>query len=112
MKKTLYAFILSIVFIISLPIETEATIPKPTKDSEQLRLQDMLMIMLTPYIQEVLNNYYNPKTFSPYIELWKVQVLETKRINGFRGFILEITFDIEPTEGGHHVSIGKDRLTY
>nr|WP_275671508.1 DUF3888 domain-containing protein [Neobacillus kokaensis] len=25
---------------------------------------------------------------------------------------MEITFDIEPTDGGHHVPVGKDRMTY
>lgn len=43
---------------------------------------------------------------------WKIEVSETRRVNGFRGFILEITFEIEPTDGEHWVPIGKDRMTY
>ncbi|WP_285292068.1 DUF3888 domain-containing protein [Bacillus sp. ISL-18] len=75
----------------------------------------MLMNMLAPYISEVLDNYYYPKIlkdFSPAVDPWKIEVIETRRVNGFRGFILEITFDIEPTDGGHHVPVGKDRMTY
>lgn len=51
------------------------------------------------------------KTFSPEITPWKIEVIEAKRINGFRGFKLEFLFEIEPT-AGHHVSVGKERLTY
>jgi len=113
MKKTLFSFILFFVLITSFQTTT-ASSSKPTQDSEELRLQDMLMNLLTPYISKVLDDYYRPnilKTFSPEITPWKIEVIETKRINGFRGLILEITFDIEPT-AGHHVPVGRDRLTY
>ena len=114
MKKTLIAFILSLVLIVSFQTTTVLS-TKPTQDSEELRLQDMLMNMLAPYISEDLHNYYYPKIlkdFSPSVDPWKIEVIETRRVNGFRGFILEITFDIEPTDGGHHVPVGKDRMTY
>jgi hypothetical protein len=94
---------------------TTVTSDKLTQDSEELRLQDMLMNLLTPYIEEDLNDYYTPKIlkdFSPAVAPWKIEVIETRRVNGFRGFILEITFEIEPTDGGHWVPIGKDRMTY
>ncbi|WP_239616581.1 DUF3888 domain-containing protein [Cohnella mopanensis] len=113
MKKFIFTFIVSLVLIFS--FQTNMGLAKqPTEDSEELRLQDMLMNLLTPYITEVLDHYYRPKilkTFSPEITPWKIEVIETKRINGFRGFKLEITFEIEPT-AGHHVPVGKDRLTY
>ncbi|MED3554060.1 DUF3888 domain-containing protein [Cytobacillus praedii] len=113
MKKLFFPLIIAITIVCSFQIKAEARIPRPSHDSEQLRLQDMFMLMLYPYIKEELNKYYYPilKTYSPEIELWKVEVIETKRVNGFRGFILEITFDIEPSTA-HHVSIGKDRMTY
>jgi hypothetical protein len=113
MKKILFTFLISI-FLVSPFLINVALANQPVEDSEELRLQDMLMNLLTPYIREVLDNYYRPnilKTFSPEIIPWKIEVIETKRINGFRGFILEITFEIEPT-AGHHVPVGKDRLTY
>jgi hypothetical protein len=119
MRKTKTVLLVLLAGIIATPTHTFQTkyvlADKPIQDSEELRLQDMLMNLLTPYIYEVLDNYYRAnilKTFSPAIEPWKIEVIETKRINGFRGFILEITFDIEPTDGGHHVPLGKDRLTF
>lgn len=73
------------------------------------------MNMLIPYIEKDLRNYYYPnivKDFSPHVAPWLIEVKETRRINGFRGFKLEITFEIEPTDGGHWVPIGKDQMTY
>ncbi|OPA72765.1 ATPase [Paenibacillus selenitireducens] len=113
MKKIIFSFFLSLVLVSSFQTNI-ASANQPVEDSEELRLQDMLMNLLTPYISEVLDNYYRPnisKTFSPEITPWKIEVTETKRINGFRGFKLEISFEIEPT-AGHHVPVGKDRLTY
>ncbi|GMK37527.1 hypothetical protein PCCS19_05810 [Paenibacillus sp. CCS19] len=113
MRRVLFTFILSLVS--SCFQTTTFASNKPTQDSEELRLQDMLMNLLTPYIEKDLHNYYYPKifsAFSPIVAPWKINVIETRRVNGFRGFILEITFEIEPTDGGHWVSIGKDRMTY
>ena len=113
MKKIIFTFLLSLVLVSSFQTNM-ALANQPDEDSEELKLQDMLMNLLTPSIREVLDNYYHPdilKTFSPEITPWKIEVIETKRINGFRGFKLEITFEIEPT-AGHHVPVGKDRLTY
>jgi len=113
MKKIIFTLIVSLVIVSSFQTNI-ASANQPVEDSEELRLQDMLMNLLTPYISEVLDNYYRPnilKTFSPEITPWKIEVTETKRISGFRGYKLEISFDIEPT-AGHHVPVGKDRLTY
>ncbi|MCH7322098.1 DUF3888 domain-containing protein [Solibacillus sp. MA9] len=113
MKRMLIVFILSLVLIT--PIQTTiVSSVGPTQDSEELRLQDMLMLMLTPYIEKDLTNYYYPKIFkdvSPHVTPWKIELIETKR-NHFRGFDLQITFEIEPTDGGHNISLGKDRMTY
>ncbi|MFP3919674.1 DUF3888 domain-containing protein [Lysinibacillus telephonicus] len=114
MKKMLTIFILSLVLITSFQTFTVSS-AKPTQDSEELRLQDMLMNMLTPYIEKDLNSYYYPKItkdFSPVVVPWKIEMIETRRVNGFRGFKLELTFEIEPTDGGHWIPIGKDRMTY
>ncbi|WP_129691018.1 DUF3888 domain-containing protein [Gottfriedia acidiceleris] len=114
MKKILITFILSTLLIIF--FQTSPTLAdEPTQDSEELRLQDMLMNMLTPYIREDLDKYYHPKIlkdFSPQVTPWLIEVIETRRVNHFRGLILEITFEIEPDDGGHHVPVGKDRMTY
>lgn len=114
MKKMLITFVLSLVLITSFQTTTVSSV-KPTQDSEELRLQDMLMLMLTPYIQKDLISYYQPKIlkdFSPQVTPWMIEVIETRRVNDFRGFLLEITFEIEPTDGGHHIPVGRDRMTY
>lgn len=107
-------FILFLTLIASFQSTTVSS-DKPTEDSEELRLQDMLMLMLTPYIQKDLINYYRPKIlkdFAPQVSPWMIEVIETKRVNGFRGFQIEITFEIEPTDGGQYIPVGKDRMTY
>ncbi|MGE7926050.1 DUF3888 domain-containing protein [Viridibacillus arvi] len=112
MKKMLIVFILSLVLITSIQTTIVSSVG-PTQDSEELRLEDMLM--LTPYIQNDLRNYYYPKIvkdFSPIVAPWDIEVIGTKRVNGFRGFQLQITFEIEPTDGGQWIPIGKDRMTY
>ena len=114
MKKILIIFILSLALVTSFR-KTVVSPVRLTQDSEELRLQDMLMNMLTPYISKDLNNYYYPqilKDFSPHVTPWEIEVIETRRVNDFRGFLLEITFEIEPTDGGHWIPVGKDRMTY
>ena len=113
MKKILLVFILSLALITSFQTRT-VSLSEPTQDSNELRLQDMLMLLLAPYIENDLNSYYYPKIlkdFSPHVTPWKIELIETKR-NHFRGFDLQITFEIEPTDGGHNISVGKDRMTY
>lgn len=114
MKKILLVFLLSLALMISLQTRT-FSISEPTQDSNELKLQDMLLLMLTPYIEKDLNNYYYSKItkdFSPHVTPWKIQVIKTKRVNDFRRFQLQITFDIEPTDGGQWIPVGKDRMTY
>jgi len=113
MKKILLVFILSLALITSFQTRT-VSLSEPTQDSNELRLQDMLMLMLTPYIETDLANYYYPKIlkdFTPHVTPWKIELIETKR-NHFRGFKMQITFEIEPTDGGQYIPVGKDRMTY
>ncbi|WHP43041.1 DUF3888 domain-containing protein [Lysinibacillus boronitolerans] len=58
MKKILLFFIFSLVLITSFQTIPAST-AEPTQDSNELRLQDMLMLLLTPYIEEDLTNYYS-----------------------------------------------------
>jgi len=110
----LLVFILPLVLVTFFQTTT-ASSAEPSPDSDELRLQDMLMLMLTPYIEKDLNSYYYPKILrdlSPAVTLWKIEVVETSRVSGFRGFILQITFEIEPTDGGQWIPVGRDRMTY
>ncbi|MED3801281.1 DUF3888 domain-containing protein [Lysinibacillus xylanilyticus] len=114
MNKMLLIFILPLVLITSFQTTTVSS-AEPTRDSDELRLQDMLILMLTPYIEKDLNSYYYLKIlrdFSPDVTPWKIELIETSRVNGFRGFILQFTFEIEPTDGGQWIPVGKDRMTY
>jgi len=80
------------------------------QDSTNLRLQDMLAIVLIPLIQRDVSKSY-PESYGIEIEPWLVNLIQTKRVNGFRGFILTLTLEVQPSIG-HHVLVGKDRLTY
>ncbi|MEK5333765.1 DUF3888 domain-containing protein [Lysinibacillus sp. FSL W8-0992] len=114
MKKKILVLLLSLALITSFQTTT-VSFSEPMQDSNELRLEDMLMLMLTPYIEKDLNSYYYPKIFkdvSPHVTPWKIEVIETRRVNDFRGFILQITFEIEPTDGGQYIPLGKDRMTY
>jgi len=115
MKKGFSALLISITLVLFSFQTPGFGIIEPSKDTNELRMQDMLMIMLTPYIEKDLTSYYYPEIFrdiSPHVTLWKIEVIETKRVNGFRGFTLQITFEIEPTDGGQYIPLGKDRMTY
>lgn len=88
-------------------------LPVPTDyDSNLLQMQDMLMIFLLPYIREDVGKYYKPiLKVSPEIEPWRIDLLDIKRLNGFRGFIFELTLEVQPTIG-QHVLIGRERIQY
>ena len=78
MKSKLIVFILSLVLITSL----QKTVVSSAKPTQELRLQDMLMNMLAPYIEKDLNNYYYPKIlrdFSPQVTPWNIEVIETRK---------------------------------
>jgi hypothetical protein len=100
MKKSLSILIACLTLLSYSPAKAETvktelvSAKEPTQDSEELRLQDMLMNLLTPGVTP-----------------WKIKIIETRRVQHFRGFILDITFDIEPTTG-HNVAVGKDRMTF
>lgn len=108
MNKILSLFMISLLLV---PFIQSGTVSakQPTQDTEELRLQDMLMILLTPTINKELEKYYGPQT--PGVTPWKIDIIETKRVQHFRGFILDITLEIEPTTG-HHVSVGRDKMTF
>ena len=113
MKKMLSVFILFLALITPFQSTTVSS-NIITQDSEELKLQDMLVLMLTPYIEKDLTEYYYPeisKDFSPHVTPWKIELIETRR-NHFRGFQMQITFVIEPTDGGQYIPLGKDRMTY
>lgn len=87
---------------------------KPLEDSRELQLQDMLVLILLPHMQDKLEEVYS-NAFSvpgqPDIYPYFVNVKHTERVNGFRGFDLLITLDVHPTIGPH-IPVGEDIFTY
>ncbi|WP_310833164.1 DUF3888 domain-containing protein [Paenibacillus pedocola] len=91
---------------------TEASYRIPQADSKELKLQDMLMNFLTPYINDAIWGYYQSLLLEPpLVYPYFVEVVDSKRMNGFRGFMLSITLDVTPVVGPH-ISVGEDRLTF
>ncbi|MGO4542868.1 DUF3888 domain-containing protein [Paenibacillus sp. 2TAB19] len=87
---------------------------KPLKDSRELQLQDMLVLQLLPHMRERLAVVYSDvftAPGSPDIYPYFVDVKDTRRVNGFRGFDFLITLDVHPTVGPH-ISVGEDVFTY
>ncbi|TLS51710.1 DUF3888 domain-containing protein [Paenibacillus antri] len=111
MKKIINAVMLSMAILV--PQTNDLAFAKPIQDSEQLRVDDMLMLFMTPNIYEAIGDYYYPNILKvkPEIEPWHISVIDTHRVNGFRGFVFSITVEVEPSLG-HHVPVGKDHLTF
>ncbi|WP_243711621.1 DUF3888 domain-containing protein [Paenibacillus sp. BK033] len=87
---------------------------KPLEDSRELQLQDMLVLLLVPHMQEKLAEVYSDVFTvpgSPDIYPYFVEVTHTERTNGFRGFDLLITLHVRPTVGPH-IPVGEDVFTY
>ncbi|UJF33410.1 DUF3888 domain-containing protein [Paenibacillus hexagrammi] len=114
MKRNVIIIFLTMAIILLSPnqINAENHYRPPQEDSTELRLQDMLMNFLDPHINHAVQDYYldllsEPPLVYPYF----VDVVESHRVNGFRGFILSITLDVIPVVGPH-ISVGQDRLTF
>ena len=89
-----------------------ATGKQPVEDSRELQLQDMLLLLLLPQMHEKLAEVYSGVlSESPDIYPYFVDVKQTERVSGFRGFDLLITLDVHPTVGPH-ISVGEDFFTY
>ncbi|SMQ80596.1 Protein of unknown function [Bacillus sp. OV166] len=113
MRKLTITVILALFLALTSQAKVQS-ITKPVQDSEELRLQDMLMLFLQPHIMDAVGDYYYPQilNFKPYVNPWDIEVIQTKRVNDFRGFLFEITLLVEPSDGGHNVKVGKDCITF
>ena len=84
----------------------------PPKDSNELQINDILMVLLNPEIQKAVNNYYSaylsePPTVYPY----QIEIINVVRIGVFRSFHFLITLETTPVVGAHN-QVGKDRITF
>lgn len=84
----------------------------PLADSRELQLQDMLVSMLLPFMNEKLAaEYSDVLTVPPILSPDSVQVKSLERTAAFRGFDFIITLDAQPIVGPH-IPAGEDRFTY
>lgn len=115
--KILFSTVLLIALIMMQTVISYAADPiqkKPSADSRTLQLQDMLVLMLLPYIQKDISPEYSKVLAvpgSPDVYPYFVDVVETRRENGFRGYQLCITIHVHPTVGPH-ISVGEDMMSY
>ncbi|KRE38750.1 hypothetical protein ASG81_19675 [Paenibacillus sp. Soil522] len=102
MRKQISVFILSLFLITINPLRTSADsiMYKPRQDSTELQLQDMLMLLLSPAVDDSVNNYYRKfLKESPLVYPYQSNIVRIERTNGFRGFIFLITVEVMPVVG-------------
>ncbi|MNI77552.1 hypothetical protein D3C73_1338550 [compost metagenome] len=69
------------------------------------------MLMLSPAIQNAVNQYYSLMLKElPLVYPYQSRILATERINGFRGFLFQLTVEVMPVVGPH-IPVGIDRIT-
>ncbi|MFD2629550.1 DUF3888 domain-containing protein [Oceanobacillus kapialis] len=84
----------------------------PTEDSYELKIQDILMLLLGEDIERAVNHYYEEYlTESPSVYPYQVDIAEVERVEGFRSFHFRLTLELTPVVGPH-IPVGKDRLTF
>ncbi|NIK76413.1 hypothetical protein FHS15_001538 [Paenibacillus castaneae] len=114
MRKQISVFFLSLFLIAINPlgISADSMTLKPRQDSTELQLQDMLMLLLSPAVDDSVNNYYRKLLKeSPLVYPYQSNIVQIERSNGFRGFIFLITVEVMPVVGPH-IAVGKDRITF
>ena len=95
-------FIVSVIIVVSMFLAQSSSCTAvevhPTKDSRELQLQDMLVLFLLSDMREKLAEVYSSVlTSAPDLYPYYVDVKQTERVNGFRGFDFLITLDATPT---------------
>jgi len=84
----------------------------PPQDTKEMMVNDILMLLLGPEIDKAVSNYYSDYlTYSPSVYPYQVEIVNVKRIGGFRTFHFLITLETTPVVGAHN-PVGKDRLTF
>lgn len=114
MRIKISVFLLSLFLIITNPLQAsaESMLLKPRQDSTELQLQDMFMILLSPAVEDAVNQYYRKLLKeSPVVYPYQSSIVQIERTNGFRGFIFLITVEVMPVVGPH-IAVGKDQITF
>ncbi|WP_160680834.1 DUF3888 domain-containing protein [Clostridium sp. C8-1-8] len=77
------------------------------EESKEILYNDIIMAMLTPYIQREVEKYYG--TYYS-VEPWANDIVSIERPNGDRTSYFIIEIEIMPYTGPHN-SVGIDRIT-
>ncbi|MBC8061679.1 MAG: DUF3888 domain-containing protein [Clostridiaceae bacterium] len=84
---------------------------KPPERSLEELYQDVFMMLLLPYIQKEVSNYYEKNTgYSPSVDPWWIDILNIERPYGYRSFTFIMKLKVNPYLGAHN-SIGVDHIT-
>lgn len=112
MKKVISIFLIIFSFLFSWQIASYAqTNTAPEKDSKELMIQDTLLLLLHEEIDSAVTDFYSDSlSESPTVYPYQIEIVEVKRVGGFRGFHFLITLEATPVVGPH-ISVGKDRMT-
>jgi hypothetical protein len=82
----------------------------PTNSQEEI-YQDILYSILTPYIQNEVDNYYREiLTVSPIVDPISIKILSMERPNGDKTFYFIIEMQVMPYIEAHN-SVGIDNIT-
>lgn len=113
MRKHVLIVALTMVLLLPLPTHTFAeTMPKPPEKSREELYHDMFVMLLLPYIDHHINEYYTALlTELPVVYPYMVDVIHAERADGYRSFKFLVTLEVTPVIGPH-IAVGKDRLTF
>lgn len=77
---------------------------------EEIYLDGFLLLLL-PYIQQSVNDYYKENVgYLPTVDPWDIDVLSIERPNGYRTFLFLLKLQLTPYLGAHN-TIGLDHIT-
>lgn len=112
MKKVVFVIsILTVVTFFIFPCHAYAATIKEqssiTDDSKEIIYRDVVLSLFVPYMQKEINNYYKEYlTESPTIAPYSVDIVNVKRVSGYR-----IQFEIIAYPYvGPHITVGDDRM--
>ncbi len=114
MKKCIIPLLIvfTVVFSCNSPVYAQLNHLDPPKDSKELKIQDILILLLGEEIEKAVNNYYsNYLTELPSVYPYQVDIVNVERVEGFPSFHFLLTLELTPVVGPH-IAVGKDRLTF
>lgn len=86
----------------------KCTVSKSPTESLNNNVKDVLMAMLTPYIDKAINDFYG----TPYsVDPWANSILSIERPNGEGTFYFIVKLSVMPYTGPHNF-IGLDYITF